>query len=102
MDNNESASSEPRITICNFNNTISQSTMLRRWVRGVGIFIAIVIALLIGFILFLHTSTGKSVVRNKLQSFLQQKWKTEVIVKHVDYRLPNWIALEGVVILDSK
>jgi translocation and assembly module TamB len=76
--------------------------MLRRWVRGVGIFIAIVIALLIGFILFLHTTTGKSVVRNKLQSFLQQKWKTEVIVKHVDYRLPNWIALEGVVILDSK
>ena len=76
--------------------------MLRRWVRGVGIFIAIVIALLIGFILFLHTSTGKSIVRNKLQSFLQQKWKTEVEIRSVDYRLPNWIALEGVVILDSK
>ena len=76
--------------------------MVRRWVRGVGIFIAIVIALLIGLVLFLHTAAGKSVVRNKLQSFLKQKWKTEVIVTNVDYRLPDWIALEGVTILDSK
>ena len=76
--------------------------MVRRWVRGAGIFVAIVIALLIGFVLFLHTSAGKSVVRKKLQSFLQEKWKTEVVIRNVDYRLPNWIALEGVLILDSK
>ena len=76
--------------------------MLRRWVRGVGIFFAIIIALLIGLVLFLHTSAGKSMVQKKLQSFLHQKWKTDVVIRNVDYRLPNWIALEGVIILDSK
>ena len=76
--------------------------MVRRWVRGIGIFIAIVIALLIGFVLFLHTAAGKSVVRNKLQSFLEEKWRTEVVIRKVDYRLPNWIALEGVSIMGKK
>lgn len=76
--------------------------MVRRWVRRAGIFMAIVIALLIAFVLYLHTAVGKSMVRNKLQSFLQEKWKTEIVIRNVDYRLPNWIALEGVTILDSK
>src|SRR6187200_2536624 len=76
--------------------------MVRRWVRRAGIFVAIVIALLIAFVLFLHTAVGQSVVRKKLQSFLEEKWKTEVVIQNVDYRLPDWIALEGVVILDSK
>jgi hypothetical protein len=76
--------------------------MVRRWVRRAGIFVAIVIALLIGLVLYLHTAVGKSVVRNKLQSFLQEKWKTEIVIGNVDYRLPNWIALEGVIILDAK
>ena len=76
--------------------------MVRRWVRRAGIFVSIVIALLIAFVLYLHTAVGKSVVRKKLQSFLQEKWKTEIVIRNVDYRLPNWIALEGVIILDSK
>ena len=76
--------------------------MVRRWVRRAGIFIAVVIALLIGFVLYLHTAAGKSVVRKKLQSFLQEKWKTEIVIRNVDYRLPNWIALEGVTLLDAK
>ena len=76
--------------------------MVRRWVRRAGIFVAVIIILLIGVVLFLHTSAGKSVVRNKLQSFLQEKWKTEVFIQKVNYRLPNWIAIEGLTILDAK
>ena len=76
--------------------------MVRRWVRRAGIFIAVIIVLLIGVVLFLHTAAGKSVIRNKLQSFLQEKWKTEVVIRNVDYRLPNWIAIEGISILDRK
>ena len=45
--------------------------MVGRWVRRAGIFVAIVITLLIGFVLFLHTAVGKSAVRKKLQGFLQ-------------------------------
>ena len=76
--------------------------MVRRWVRRVVIFVTVIIILLIGVFLFLHTGVGKSVVRKKLQSFLQEKWKTEVVIRNVDYRLPDWIALEGVIILDAK
>src|SRR6187397_162040 len=76
--------------------------MVRRWARRAGIFIAIVIGLLIAFVLFLHTTAGRSLVRKKLESFLEKKWNTEVLVQNVDYRLPDWIALEGVIILDKK
>ncbi len=76
--------------------------MARRWVRRVAVFVTVIIILLIGFVLFLHTAAGKSVVRKKLQSFLQEKWKTEVVIRNVDYRFPDWIALEGLTILDAK
>jgi translocation and assembly module TamB len=76
--------------------------MVRRWVKRAVIFVSVIIILLIGVVLFLHTAIGKSVVQKKLQSFLEEKWNTEVVIQSVDYRLPNWIALEGLTILDAK
>jgi translocation and assembly module TamB len=76
--------------------------MVRRWVKRVVIFVSVIIILFIGVVLYLHTPIGKSLVQKKLQSFLQEKWNTEVVIRNVDYRLPNWIALEGVTILDAK
>jgi translocation and assembly module TamB len=76
--------------------------MMRRWIKRAAIFFAIIAALLIGFLLFLHTAAGKTMVRKKVQSYLQQKWNTEVLIGNIDYRLPNWIALEEVIVLDHK
>src|SRR6476660_69282 len=76
--------------------------MVQKWIRRGVLFLAIIIFLVVGILLFLHTATGKSMVRNKVQSFLEKKWKTEVQIGNIDYRLPNWIALERVLILDRK
>jgi len=76
--------------------------MLKRWLKRVGVLIAVIAALIIGLLLFLHTGAGKSMVRNEVQAYLQQKWKTQVLIGNIDYRLPNWIALKQVVILDRK
>ncbi|ANE50837.1 translocation/assembly module TamB domain-containing protein [Flavisolibacter tropicus] len=76
--------------------------MVQKWIRRGVLFLAIIIFLVVGMLLFLHTATGKSMVRNKVQSFLEKKWKTEVQIGNIDYRLPNWIALERVLILDRK
>src|SRR5687767_8053129 len=74
--------------------------MVKRWIKRAVLFFAVIAALLIGFVLFLHTAAGKSMVRKKVQSYLEEKWQTEVVIGNIDYRLPNWIALEQVVILD--
>ena len=76
--------------------------MVQKWIRRGVLFFVIIIFLVAGFLLFLHTATGKSMVRSKVQDYLQQKWKTKVWIGKIDYSLPNWIALERVVILDRQ
>ncbi|MHA4842880.1 translocation/assembly module TamB domain-containing protein [Flavitalea antarctica] len=76
--------------------------MLRRWIRRGLIFVSIIIILLIGVVLFLHTDAGRSIVQKQLRNFLRDKWNTEVVIGNVDYRLPYWIALEKVAVLDRK
>src|SRR4051794_1684228 len=76
--------------------------MVLRWLKRAAIFIAIFIALIIGILLFMHTGMGRSIVRNQVQAYLQNKWNTKVSIGNIDYRLPNWIALERVMILDHN
>src|SRR5687768_5256915 len=76
--------------------------MVRRWIRRGVIFVSIIIILLIGVVLFLHTDAGRSIVQKKLQNFLRDKWHTEVAIGNIDYRLPYWIALEKLTIFDTK
>jgi hypothetical protein len=76
--------------------------MVGKWIKRIAVFLAIIIFLIAGLLLFLHTSAGKSIVRKKVESYLRQKWKTEVQIGNIDYRLPNWIALENVLILDRQ
>ncbi len=76
--------------------------MLQRWIIRAAILIASIAALIIGCLFFLHTATGKSMVRETVENYLQRKWKTEVWIGNIDYSLPNWIALEQVIILDRQ
>lgn len=76
--------------------------MLRKWIKGVGIFILVIVLLLAGLLLFLHTDWGKSIVKSKVESFLQKKWKTQVYIGEIDYRLPDWLSLGHIVILDKQ
>src|SRR3954462_6110481 len=74
--------------------------MMKRWFKRTVIFIGIIAGVLIAFLVFLHTSAGKSLVRQQLESFLKKKWSTAVSIGNIDYRLPNWLMLQRVTIQD--
>lgn len=52
--------------------------------------------------LFLNMPAGKRMVRNKVQSYLENKLKTKVSIGSIDYSLPKWIALNNVYIEDQQ
>ncbi|MEO6405610.1 MAG: translocation/assembly module TamB domain-containing protein [Ferruginibacter sp.] len=52
--------------------------------------------------IFINLPVGKRVVRNKVQSFLQEKLHTKVAIGSVDYSLPQWLKIKGVYIEDQQ
>ena len=76
--------------------------MMKRWLKRSVIFIGIITGLFITFLLFLHTAAGKSLVQQKLENFLEKKFGTAITIGNVNYRLPNWILLEKVMIGDRS
>ncbi len=61
-----------------------------------------VLILLCLFFLFINLPAGKRLVKNKLQSYLQDKLKTKVIIGSIDYSLPKWIEINNVYIEDQQ
>ena len=54
------------------------------------------------FLIFINLPVGKRVVRNQIQSYLQQKLKTKVVIGSVDYSLPTWIDINGIYVEDQN
>jgi len=76
--------------------------MARKWLKGLAVVLAVILFLITALILFLHTSWGKSIVRNKVEKYLANKLQTTLSFGAIDYRLPNWIRLKDVLILDRN
>ena len=76
--------------------------MARKWFKRVGVFLAVILFLITALILFLHTSWGKSIVRNQVENYLAKQLQTTLSIGNIDYRLPNWIQLKDVLVLDQK
>ena len=52
--------------------------MIQKWIKRVVYFLAIIIVLAASLIFFLHTGAAKSMVRNKVQAYLQKKWQKNI------------------------
>src|SRR4030095_3763630 len=76
--------------------------MARKWLKGLAVVLAVILFLITALILFLHTPWGKSLVRNKVEKYLANKLQTTLSFGAIDYRLPNWIRLKDVLILDRN
>ena len=76
--------------------------MMRKWFKRVGIFLAVILLLITALILFLHTSWGKSIVRNRVENYLAKQLQTSLTIGDIDYRLPNWIRLKDILVLDQR
>ncbi|MDB5202265.1 MAG: hypothetical protein JWQ27_1674 [Ferruginibacter sp.] len=51
---------------------------------------------------FIYTNAGKRVVRNRVQSYLENKLHTKVSIGAVDYSLPQWLEIKRVYIEDQQ
>ena len=61
-----------------------------------------VFVLLCLFFIFINLPVGKRVIRNKAESYLQDKLKTRVVIGSINYSLPKSIELNDVYIEDQK
>ncbi|MEO6252274.1 MAG: translocation/assembly module TamB domain-containing protein [Ferruginibacter sp.] len=61
-----------------------------------------VLILLCLFFIFINLPVGRRVVKNKVQSYLQDKLKTKVVIGSVDYSIPKWIIINNVYVEDQK
>ena len=76
--------------------------MARKWFKRVGVFFAVILFLITALLLFLHTSWGKSIVRNQVENYLSNQLQTSLTIGDIDYRLPNWIRLNDILVLDQR
>ena len=61
-----------------------------------------VLVIIIAAFIFISTSSGKNFIKNKVQSFLQNKLKTKVAIGSLDFSLPKWVELKGICLEDEK
>jgi hypothetical protein len=52
--------------------------------------------------LFINLPIGKQFVKNKVQTYLENKLKTKVTIGSIDYSLPKWIEINNIYIEDQK
>ena len=52
--------------------------------------------------IFINLNVGKRVVRNQVQSYLQNKLHTKVTIGAVDYSLPQWLKIKRIYVEDQK
>ncbi len=78
----------------------------KRIIKKVGksiLYLFISVAILVClFLLFINMPVGRRVVKNKVQSYLEDKFKSKVIIGSIDYSLPKWIEINNVYLEDMN
>jgi len=75
---------------------IKKTIRIVLWILGGLVF------LVIGAIIFLNTNYAKRLIRDKAQSYLQNKIKSKVTIGSIDFSLPKWIEIKNVYIEDQQ
>jgi len=63
--------------------------------------LGIVLVLLIGTVIFINTNYAKRLIRDKVQSYLQTKLNTRIVIGSIDYSLPKWIEINNIYVEDQ-
>lgn len=75
---------------------------MNKWFRRFLYLIAGLLTLIIVVFLWLQTDWAKNVIRKKIQSYVSTKTNTEFLIGSIDYRLPDWVELNGVLMRDMQ
>ena len=76
--------------------------ILKKTAKVIVYIIGFLLVIIIVVIIFINTHSGKIFIKNKAQSYLQQKLKTKVVIASIDFSLPKWIELNGIYLEDKK
>lgn len=75
--------------------------IVRKATRVLAILVISMLLLTCLLVIFINTPYGKTIVKNRIQSYLAARLKTKVVIGKVDYSLPQWIDLKNVYIEDQ-
>jgi hypothetical protein len=82
---------------------MSRSKKIIKKTGKIILFLMVGVLLLLGILLiYIHTDSGKRFVKNKVESYLENKLKTNIEIGSLDYRLPQWISLKKIYIQDRN
>ncbi len=75
---------------------------MNKWIRRFLYFLASILVLLVIVFGLLQTRWAKNIIRNKLQAYVSERTHTEFKIGSIDYSLPNWVELNGVLMRDME
>jgi autotransporter translocation and assembly factor TamB len=80
----------------------SKKTVLKK-IGRIALYILLgIFTLVLLLLIFINLPIGKKIVRNQIESYLQNKLHTKVSIGAVDYSLPEWLEIKNVYIEDQK
>ncbi|MEO7446399.1 MAG: translocation/assembly module TamB domain-containing protein, partial [Ferruginibacter sp.] len=81
---------------------MSKSTYILKKTWRVFLFILLgIFSILLLAMVFINLPMGKTVVKNRVQSYLRDKLHTQVSIGSIDYSLPEWLEIKNVYIEDQ-
>lgn len=80
----------------------SAKTIMRKSGKVLVWTLLVLLVIVAGLLIFINTSSGKRIVKNRVQSYLQEKLQTKVAIGSIDYSLPKWLELKNVYIEDQQ
>lgn len=73
---------------------------MKRFFNIFDIVLDLLVIFLVGLFLFLRSEDGQNFLTKQVVSYLDEKLNTRFEIKKIRYRIPDWIALEGVYVED--
>ncbi|MEA5461599.1 translocation/assembly module TamB domain-containing protein [Arcicella sp. LKC2W] len=75
---------------------------MRQFFKITGIILLALVLLVVGLFFYLQTSAGQNFLTQRVTSYLKSKIDKPFSIKKISYKIPDWIALEGVYFSDNQ
>ena len=73
---------------------------MKRALKGVSYFLLCIIVLLLILVVLLQTHWAKNLLREKVQTYVQNKTNTKFEIGSIDFSFPKWVEVNGLFMLD--
>ena len=75
---------------------------MKNFLKITGIILLSILLLFLGVFFYLQTSGGQRFLTNRVVAYLKTKIDKPFTIKKINYKIPDWIELEGVYFSDNK